>query len=118
MKCPQVLYITGPPTTSVYSIRPHFLQPTTSVRMIVHSRYAKPAYNDQRTFRRLERWRSPSSLLLVLDILAERFDRIFSNEAGELSSPFKIVNKSTRVLKMYVRYLPWPEGNHVHKKTK
>lgn len=55
--------------------------------MIVHSRYAKPAYRVQRTFRRLERRRSPSSLALVLDILVERFDRIFSNEAGELLSP-------------------------------
>lgn len=87
MGYPQVLYITGPPATAAYSFGPHFFQPTTSVRMIVHSRYAKPAYRVQRTFRRLERRRSPSSLALVLDILVERFDRIFSNEAGELLSP-------------------------------
>lgn len=79
----------GPPATAVYSVGPHFLQPTTSIRMIVHSRYAKPAYRVQRTFKRLERCRRPSSLLLVLDILVERFDRIFSNEAGELSSPLE-----------------------------
>lgn len=81
--------MTGPPATAEYSIGPHLLQPTTSTRMIVQKRYANPAYKIQRTFRRLERCRRPSSLLLVLDILVERFERIFSNEAGEFSPPLE-----------------------------
>ena len=73
---------------AAYSTRDQFLHPTTSTSITVQSKYAKPAYSVHRTLRRLERWRSVSSLVVVLVIRAESTDSAFSNDSGERSLPW------------------------------
>jgi hypothetical protein len=80
-------YNAGPPATAAYSVIPQFCQPRTRAKMIEYSRYAKVVYRVHRALKRRACRRWLSSRVVVCVILADRVDRVFSNDAGELSSP-------------------------------
>ena len=81
-------HITGPPATVVYSTGPQFLQPTTNTSSRKHSRYAKLEYSVHSALSRLKRCLRPSRVVVDFVILDDKVERLFSNEAGEVSSPY------------------------------
>lgn len=56
--------------------------------MIEYSRYAKLVYNVHRALNRRERWRKASNRAFDCAIFVDKVDRVFSKNAGELSSPY------------------------------
>lgn len=53
-------------------------------------------YKVHKALKRLKRWRDSSRLLVVLVILLDKFERVFSNEAGEFASLLTPLVKGTQ----------------------
>ena len=82
-------YTKGLLAIAVYSNALQFFHPTTRKRMITQRRYAKLVYRVHNALNRRPRCRSESNCDCDLDILVAKADKVFSNEAGELSSPLE-----------------------------
>lgn len=81
-------YRRGLPATPVYSAAPQLRHPTTRARIITHRMYAKEVYRVHSAMRLRERWFRVSSCNCAFVIFSDSADRVFSNEAGEASSPW------------------------------
>lgn len=77
--------------TAPNSTRPQFFQPTTKIKMVEYKRYPKLEYKIQITLRRRERCLRLSSCVAALVVLPDRFESVFSKDAGEFSSLYVIL---------------------------
>lgn len=86
--------------------------------MVEYRRYAKLEYRIQKTLRRRERCLRLSRFVAALVILPDKFERVFSKDAGEFSSLYAVLAiMQTEIWGQSFQWItdfPWPNGHHCY----